>query len=62
MHIAYTAEQAALQKELRDYFTAIMTPEVAAAATAGETGDPACLTAGAHLAHGRQAEIGRAHV
>ncbi len=45
MHIAYTAEQAALQKELRDYFAAIMTPEVAAAATAGETGDPACLAA-----------------
>jgi hypothetical protein len=45
MHIAYTPEQAALQKELRDYFARIMTPEVAAAATAGETGDPACLAA-----------------
>ena len=45
MHLAYTPEQTALQKELRDYFAAIMTPEVAAAATAGETGDPACLAA-----------------
>ena len=45
MHLAYTPEQAALQKELRDYFAEIMTPEVAAAATAGETGDPACLAA-----------------
>ncbi len=45
MHLAYTPEQTALQKELRAYFAAIMTPEVAAAATAGETGDPACLEA-----------------
>jgi 3-oxocholest-4-en-26-oyl-CoA dehydrogenase alpha subunit len=45
MRIAYTPEQVALQKELRDYFAEIMTPEVAAAATAGETGDPACLAA-----------------
>jgi len=45
VHLAYTPEQAALQKELRDYFAEIMTPEVAAAATAGETGDPACLAA-----------------
>lgn len=45
MHLAYTPEQTALQKELRDYFAKIMTPEVATAATAGETGDPACLAA-----------------
>ena len=45
MHLAYTSEQAALQKELRSYFADIMTPEVEAAAAAGETGDPACLEA-----------------
>ena len=45
MHLAYTAEQVALQKELRDYFAGIMTPEVEAATAAGETGDPACLEA-----------------
>ena len=45
MHLAYTPEQAALQKELRDYFAELMTPEVAAAASAGETGDPVCLEA-----------------
>lgn len=45
MHLAYTPEQTALQKELRGYFAALMTPEVTAAAVAGDTGDPACLAA-----------------
>jgi len=45
VHLAYTPEQVALQKELRAYFAEIVTPEVAAAATAGETGHPACLAA-----------------
>ncbi len=45
MHLAYTPDQIALQKELRAYFAELMTPEVAAAAAAGETGRPACLEA-----------------
>ena len=45
MHIAYTPEQEALRKELRDYFAELMTPEVLADAAAGETGSPACLEA-----------------
>ncbi|MEO6629866.1 MAG: acyl-CoA dehydrogenase family protein, partial [Aquihabitans sp.] len=45
MHIAFTPEQEALRKELRVYFAALMTPEVTAAAAAGETGDPVCLEA-----------------
>jgi acyl-CoA dehydrogenase len=45
VHIAYTPEQEALRAELRAYFTDLMTPEVRAAAFAGETGDPACLDA-----------------
>ena len=45
MHIAFTPEQVALRNELRVYFAEMMTPEVTAAAFAGETGDPACLEA-----------------
>jgi alkylation response protein AidB-like acyl-CoA dehydrogenase len=45
VHLAYTPEQIALQKELRAYFAELMTPEVAEAAAAGETGAPACLEA-----------------
>ena len=45
MHLAYTPEQTALQKELRAYFGEIMTPEVVDAVVAGGTGDPACLDA-----------------
>ena len=45
MHLAYTAEQEALQRELRSYFAGLMTPEVEAEAAAGETGGPACLEA-----------------
>ncbi len=45
MHIAYTPEQEALREELRGYFADLMTPEVTAAADAGETGSPACLEA-----------------
>lgn len=45
MHIAYTPEQEALRKELRGYFADLMTPEVAAAAFRGDTGDPVCLEA-----------------
>ena len=45
MHIAYTPEQEALRKELRQYFADLMTPEVTAAASRGDTGDPACLEA-----------------
>ncbi len=41
MHIALTAEQTALREELRDYFAALVTPEVKAglAAASGEFGD-----------------------
>ncbi len=45
MQIAYTPEQEALRKELRAYFADLMTPEVIAAAMAGETGSPECLEA-----------------
>jgi len=45
VHIAFTPEQEGLRKELRSYFKDLMTPEVTAAAFAGETGDPACLEA-----------------
>jgi len=43
--IAYTAEQEALRTELRGYFFDLMTPEVTAAAVAGETGAEPCLEA-----------------
>jgi len=45
VQIAYTPEQEALRKELRAYFADLMTPEVIAAATAGETGSPESLEA-----------------
>ena len=45
MHIAFTPEQEALRKDLRIYFADLMTPEVTAAAAAGETGSPECLEA-----------------
>jgi alkylation response protein AidB-like acyl-CoA dehydrogenase len=45
LHLAFTAEQDELRRELRDYFGRIMTPEVAAEVAAGETGGPACLEA-----------------
>jgi alkylation response protein AidB-like acyl-CoA dehydrogenase len=45
VHIAYTPEQEALRKELRAYFAELVTPEVAAAVAAGETGSPECLAA-----------------
>ncbi|HET6665501.1 MAG TPA: acyl-CoA dehydrogenase family protein [Acidimicrobiales bacterium] len=45
MQIAYTPEQEALKRELRAYFGELMTPEVQAEATAGNTGGPACLAA-----------------
>ncbi len=45
MQIAYTPEQEALQQELRSYFAELMTPEVEAEVSAGESGGPACLAA-----------------
>jgi alkylation response protein AidB-like acyl-CoA dehydrogenase len=45
MHLAYTPEQEALQRELRAYFARLMTPEVEAECAEGETGGPACLEA-----------------
>lgn len=45
MHIDLTPDQKALRDELRAYFAELMTPEVAAASFAGDTGDPACLEA-----------------
>ncbi len=45
MHIAYTPEQEALRQELRAYFAELVTPEVEAAHSAGDSGDPACLEA-----------------
>lgn len=58
MHIAYTPEQEALRAELRQYFTELMTPEVAAAAFAGETGDPACLEAVRRMGRDRWLGVG----
>jgi 3-oxocholest-4-en-26-oyl-CoA dehydrogenase alpha subunit len=45
MHLAYTAEQEALRRELREYFARLMTPEVQAEVADGETGGPHCLEA-----------------
>ncbi|MCU1354208.1 MAG: acyl-CoA dehydrogenase [Acidimicrobiales bacterium] len=45
MHLAYTAEQESLRKELRAYFAELVTPEVADAQARGETGSPECLEA-----------------
>src|SRR3546814_6133485 len=45
MHLAYTAEQEALRRELRQYFQTLMTPEVETECAAGETGGPASLEA-----------------
>ncbi len=45
MRIAYTAEQEALRRELREYFAELMTPEVQAEVATGDTGGPACLEA-----------------
>ncbi|MGQ0432855.1 MAG: acyl-CoA dehydrogenase family protein [Microthrixaceae bacterium] len=45
MYLAYTAEQEALQRELRQYFADLMTPEVEAECAHGDTGGPACLEA-----------------
>lgn len=58
MHIAYTPEQEALRDELRRYFADLMTPEVAAAAFAGETGDPACLEAVRQMGRDRWLGVG----
>ncbi len=58
MHIAYTPEQEALRKELRSYFAELMTPEVAAASFAGETGDPACLEAVRQMGRDRWLGVG----
>ena len=40
MRIAYTDEQEALRRQLRGYFAELMTPELRAAAEAGEMGGP----------------------
>jgi 3-oxocholest-4-en-26-oyl-CoA dehydrogenase alpha subunit len=45
MQIAYTDEQEALRRELRTYFTDLMTPEVEGEVMRGETGGPHCLEA-----------------
>jgi len=45
LHIAYTAEQEALRRELREYFAELMTPEVQAEVATGDSGGPACLEA-----------------
>ncbi len=45
MQIAYTAEQEALRREVREYFAELMTPEVQAEVATGESGGPACLEA-----------------
>ncbi|MEO6988820.1 MAG: acyl-CoA dehydrogenase family protein [Aquihabitans sp.] len=58
MHIAYTAEQEALRTELRGYFADLMTPEVTAAAAAGETGHPACLEAVRQMGRDRWLGVG----
>ena len=45
MYVAYTSEQEALQRELRAYFTALMTPEVEDEVAEGNLGGPHCLEA-----------------
>jgi alkylation response protein AidB-like acyl-CoA dehydrogenase len=45
LRIAYTAEQEALRREVRDYFAELMTPEVQAEVARGDSGGPACLEA-----------------
>jgi 3-oxocholest-4-en-26-oyl-CoA dehydrogenase alpha subunit len=45
MQVAYTAEQEALRTELREYFNALMTPEVREEIARGDTGGPHCLDA-----------------
>ncbi|MDX6234005.1 MAG: 3-oxocholest-4-en-26-oyl-CoA dehydrogenase alpha subunit [Nocardioidaceae bacterium] len=45
MYIAYTPEQEALQRELRTYFTELMTPEVQEECARGDTGGPHCMEA-----------------
>jgi alkylation response protein AidB-like acyl-CoA dehydrogenase len=45
MHIGLTPEQEALRRELRAYFAALMTPEVDAEVSTGDTGGPHCLEA-----------------
>src|SRR3546814_12861183 len=57
MHLAYTAEQEALRRELRQYFQALMTPEVENECAAGATGGPASLEAGRQM--GRDGWPGR---
>ncbi|WP_426571944.1 acyl-CoA dehydrogenase family protein [Aquihabitans sp. McL0605] len=58
MQIAYTPEQEALRKELRTYFAELMTPEVIAAASAGETGSPECLEAVRQMGRDRWLGVG----
>ena len=45
MHIGLTPEQEALRRELRAYFAELMTPEVDAEVSTGDTGGPHCLEA-----------------
>src|SRR5437763_2000148 len=45
MRIAYTDDQLALRDELRDYFSRVVTPEVAAEMAQGEMGGPKCIEA-----------------
>ncbi|HEV7760244.1 MAG TPA: acyl-CoA dehydrogenase family protein [Acidimicrobiales bacterium] len=45
MHIAYTSDQVALRRELRDYFAELMTPEVLEEVGRGDSGGPHCLEA-----------------
>jgi 3-oxocholest-4-en-26-oyl-CoA dehydrogenase alpha subunit len=45
LQIAYTAEQEALRREVREYFAELMTPDVQAEVARGDTGGPACLEA-----------------
>lgn len=58
MHIAYTPDQERLRTELRRYFADLMTPEVSAAAFAGDTGDPACLEAVRRMGRDRWLGVG----
>jgi len=45
VRIAYTDDQLALRDELRDYFSRVVTPEVAAEMAQGEMGGPKCIEA-----------------
>jgi alkylation response protein AidB-like acyl-CoA dehydrogenase len=58
VHLAFTEQQEALKQELRAYFAELVTPEVAAETSRGESGGPACLEAVRQLGRDRWLGVG----